>query len=290
LRSYNKHLLGLGDSRPALDSALDTLPPVLKEAVSSSAAIVGFMKVGQCPGDTIHYDSLNRELKTFGFTRFYFMDLIELTIKTDFYIVVDTLIDDSVLFFQVAMDAVVAYEHSTFLHQQFEKLLNLCIATQPHDIVHKILVQSNLPLDLIALENENTRITSEGGPQYQYLPVLRSIGRTLQGLLNKTENVQLQDYIELTDGWDAYQQKLVQLSTIEAEQRMSNEALKSGSRGSFSDSVGTGGRLKDSFEMVHHSTPVEQKSLDDLLADMASPGENADTPASVDDLLGDSSS
>jgi len=154
----------------------------------------------------------------------------------------------------------------------------LCIATQPHDIVHKILIQCNLPLDLISLENENTRITTEGGPTYQFLPILRSIGRSLQSLLNKTENVQLQDYIELTEGWDLYQQKLVQLSTTDAELKMRNEALKSSSKGFRPAS------LRDSFETnyAQQDPPVGEQSLDELLADMNIPENPLDLPPAPD--------
>jgi hypothetical protein len=102
-------------------------------------------------GDTVHIDSLKREKKTFGFTRLNFYEMIELLIRLEYYIVVDTLIDDSVAFFPAACDAFFAYEHSTFNHRSFEAILNLCLQTQPADIILKVCrppSSSRLPLPL----------------------------------------------------------------------------------------------------------------------------------------------
>jgi len=262
------------DKRLPLETPLDALPPIIKEPVSSLQAIVAFIKA--CPGDTVHIDSVKKEKKTFGFCRLHLYEMITKLIRLEYYIVVDTLIDDSVAFFSAAMDAFVSYEHCTFNHKAFQDIIELCLLTQPGDILQRILMQANLPADLIALEAQNLQVQADGGDPFQFMPYLRNIGNSLRDLLDRTECTALQDYIELTEGWEDYSKMLVALQTDETERRINNESLiqKKG------DSLLAPG-LRNSFETAEPSTP---EALEDLLADMTDPSE-VDPAASVDDLL-----
>ncbi|MCL4419763.1 hypothetical protein M1146_06760, partial [Patescibacteria group bacterium] len=84
------------------------------------------------------YDLAHNLNTVFGYLRLHILDLIDLLLQSDFYIVIDTLMDPSVNFFPVAIQCMKDFPHSTFCHKFVESILQQCFVAQPADIILKV--------------------------------------------------------------------------------------------------------------------------------------------------------
>lgn len=122
--------------RPPLDTALDNIHALIKEPVKNFDVLVAKLKMGE--NEKTFYDLAHGLHTVFGYQRLHILDMIDLLLQSDFYVVIDTLLEPHVNFFPNAIQCMKEFEHSTFCHKFVESILQQCFVAQPADIILKV--------------------------------------------------------------------------------------------------------------------------------------------------------
>jgi len=215
LSTYFKFLQDHPDKKPALDSVVDALPPLIREPLVSMPDIVLYLD--KAPGEKMMTDRNRRQHRSFGWIRYALLDTIDLLLSFDFYIVIDTLLYDTVNFFVIAMNLFVDFEHCAFGQRLIYAIFHTAITTQPPEIIIKVIQMANIPAELIGLELQNSDLIAQGDAPLQFIPYVWNIGYLLQSLCCSEVGEEIINYIEKTPGWSEFNQKLLVLKEEELQ-------------------------------------------------------------------------
>eukprot|EP01127_Copromyxa_protea_P008499 TRINITY_DN1946_c2_g1_i1.p1 TRINITY_DN1946_c2_g1~~TRINITY_DN1946_c2_g1_i1.p1 ORF type:complete len:759 (+),score=215.69 TRINITY_DN1946_c2_g1_i1:256-2277(+) len=290
LAAYTRYIQEKPEKRLPLDTPLERLPPVIKEPTTAMADIILYLKTA--PDEKLMMDRNRRQHRSFGFCRYGLLDMIDLVVSSEYYVVVDTLL--YVNFFAVAMDLLFSFEHSTFCHRLVYAIFHFCLTTQPADIIMKVLTSSNIPMEVISLEQQNADLLAQGDSPLQIIPYARNLGFLLLGYVQSDVGSDIVSLITGTAGWDEYAEKLVALQAADEARRnaLSNMEPSSGGLQSSVDftqatvsSEGSSGIDYNPEEEGVNFEDIKGENLDDMLADLSGQ-EGSSSVDDIDKLLG----
>jgi hypothetical protein len=115
---------------------VDTIHALIKEPVKNFDRLVAKLLIPESQAQI--EDLAHNFYYVFGPARLHVLDMVDLLLQSDFYVVIDTLMDATVNFFPASLQCVQDFPHSTFCHKFVESIFQQCFVAQPADIILKV--------------------------------------------------------------------------------------------------------------------------------------------------------